>query len=231
MGLGTSPQINIEGVCPLFICMPLSQRSHTASCGRWVMGIKISVDSFAFLCYSLDGGGNMSVLRSRHWFGVTYLSREQVMSVMDKHSCQLRAWAAILHDSDEGKEPHIHILISLFNNTTESGITSWFRGFTDSNGLIINTFFQACFDRFSCFGYLTHKDNLDKFQYSSDLIFGYALDFYQDDTILSDDALTLALDDMLSGLPLSMIYRRYGRDFIVHYGHIKALYEDIKKEL
>lgn len=182
----------------------------------------------------------MASKRFRNFSLVTYCSPEQVQAVMHAHDKQLKAYAYILHDKDtieigELKTSHCHVIVSLVNNTTCEAVRNWFRGFVDNRGLPVNTLAQSCHDIFAAFDYLTHNTEQaksdGKYLYSDSDIVGFNLDFFKDDTKQEIDNLTLAITDMLNGVPLADVLQRYGRDFIVHYGHIKMLYNDIQKQI
>lgn len=174
--------------------------------------------------------------RSRNFSIVTYLTKEQMQSVLNAHSNQIRAFAFIEHncDIDENglpKERHIHCIIKTFHQSTTSGICSWFRGFTDSKNMPVNTLAQIVFDISGCFEYLTHNTEVaiaeGKYLYSDDEVITNNAELFKN-TAFEEDNLSLALDDMLNGIPLVDIAKKYGRDFIIHYGHIRTLFNDIQ---
>ena len=174
----------------------------------------------------------------RNWRLTSYLNEFQIRQVLDEHSNQIKAFAYILHDKDlteqgVSKTPHFHILICLFNATSLSGILKWFDGFSDENGNDINTLAKVMNNRSGAFAYLTHNTcaSQEKFQYPECDIVAYNSDFFAtDDEEDKVDTLSCALTDMLDGIPLNAIRVKYGRDFILHYCHIKALYNDIQKQ-
>lgn len=174
----------------------------------------------------------------RNWRLTSYLSESQIRDVLNVHSFQIKAFAYILHDkdlSDKGVPitPHYHILLCLNNATSLSGILKWFDGFEDENGNDINTLAKVMNNRSGAFSYLTHNTcaSQEKYQYPESDIVSYNADFfttdYEEDKV---DTLSCALTDMLNGIPLNEIRVQYGRDFILHYCHIKALYNDIQKQ-
>lgn len=160
------------------------------------------------------------------------------MYVLDEHSTQIKAYAFILHDKDiteEGKPktPHYHILLCLHNGNSLEAVLRWFDGFVDDNGNDINTLGKVMNNRKGAYAYLTHNTcaSQDKYQYSESDIVSYNPDFFANDDDEHVDTLASALQDMLDGIPLNDIRKTYGRDFILHYCHIKALYNDIQKQL
>lgn len=177
--------------------------------------------------------------RYRNFSLMTYLYPQQIESVLYKHDRQVKAYAYITHDKDtnefgELKEKHTHLLISLINNTTCDAIRNWFNGFEDKNGQKINTLAQPMHDICGSYAYLTHDtENAreeGKHVYNKDNIKGINLSYFEDSSKQDIDNLTLAIDDLLNGIPLDEVRKKYGRDFIMHYGHIKMLFNDIQKQ-
>lgn len=178
--------------------------------------------------------------RYRNFALLTYLEPTQIESVLYKHDRQLKAYAYIIHDKDidqfgELKEKHIHLLLALVNNTTCDAVRNWFNGFEDSKGQRINTLAQPMHDICGSYEYLTHNTEKaigeGKYVYPTEDIKGNNLQYFQDTTKQDVDNLTLAIDDLLNGVPLDEVRKRYGRDFIMHYGHIKMLFNDIQKQI
>lgn len=171
--------------------------------------------------------------RSRNFSLVTYLRPEQIESVLLRHDRQVKAYAYITHDKCN-KEVHTHLLICLINNTTCNAIQNWFSGFEDEKCLQINTLVQPMHDLYSSYKYLTHETEqaIDdgKYLYSADDIKGNNISYFTDTSKQDVDNLTLAINDLLAGIPLVEVMQKYGRDFIVHYGHIKTLFNDIQKQ-
>ena len=174
----------------------------------------------------------------RNWRLTSYLNESQIRYVLDQHSNQIKAFAYILHDKDltekgELKTSHYHLLLCLNNATSLSGILKWFDGFSDENGNDITTLAKVMNNRPGAFSYLTHSTcaSQEKYQYPDSDIVSYNADFFSsDDEDDKVDTLSFALTDMLNGIPLNEIRVKYGRDFILHYCHIKALYNDIQKQ-
>lgn len=171
--------------------------------------------------------------RYRNFSLVTYLDPQQIDSVLLKHDRQVKAYAYIIHDKCN-KEIHTHLLICLINNTTCNAIQNWFAGFEDNKGLQINTLVQPMHDLYSSYKYLTHETEQaiheGKYLYNSDDIKSNNLSYFTDISKQDIDNLTLAIDDLLAGVPLDEVRKKYGRDFIMHYGHIKMLFNDIQKQ-
>ena len=174
----------------------------------------------------------MSEKRSRNFCLITYLTEPALVSCLNNHIQSIRAFEYIYHDKDlkeDGtpKEPHFHLNLILYSARKLSDVRRWFAGGNDLNGLPANTLGQICMDIGSSHDYLTHKEYPDKFQYNSDDIVSSDLALFERKSEFSDDVSWMALNDMLEGVPLQDIAKRYGRDFIYHYGHIKQVYVDI----
>lgn len=171
--------------------------------------------------------------RSRNFSIVTYLKPQQIESVLLRHDRQVKSYAYITHDKCN-KEVHTHLLICLINNTTCNAIQNWFAGFEDEKGQQINTLVQPMHDLYSSYKYLTHETEHaraeGKYVYNSDDIKGNNISYFTDTSKQDVDNLTLAINDLLNGIPLVQVMQTYGRDFIVHYGHIKTLFNDIQKQ-
>lgn len=169
--------------------------------------------------------------RSYKFCLITYLTEADLVSCLNNHIQSIRGFEYIYHDKDlqdDGtpKEPHFHVNLILYSARKLADVRCWFFGF-DSQGLPANTLGQICMDIGASHGYLTHKENPDKFQYNPEDIVSTDLSLFERKVDLSDDVSWLALNDMLDGVPLRDIAKRYGRDFIYHYGHIKQVYVDI----
>ena len=170
--------------------------------------------------------------RSRKFCLVTYLTEPDLVSCLNNHQSSIRGFEYIYHDKDlnedgSSKELHAHLNLILYDAKTLSVVRRWFAGGKDINGLPANTLGQICMDIGGAHDYLTHKENLDKFQYSPDDIVSSDTSLFESSVDQSEDVAFLALNDMLERVPLQDIAKRYGRDFIYHYGHIKQVYVDI----
>lgn len=171
--------------------------------------------------------------RFRNFSLVTYLDKDTVFNILSEHNHQIKACSYIVHDkdlTDDGqlKVVHTHILLALYNNTTENAIKNWFNGGNvDSNGNIINTLVENCNCIQAQFDYQIHKRNLEKYQYDISERKGWNFEYFQDTKSQDDDTLQQALLDCASGVSLHILVQRYGRDFIIHYRTIKCLVADI----
>ena len=175
--------------------------------------------------------------RARHFCLSSYLTSNQIAICLDKKQSQCKAYAYICHDRDvdietgELKQAHHHILISTVNGKTVEQVRNWFKGFTDDKGQPVNTLGQIMYDVSGSWEYLTHNTDIaraeGKYFYPDTDIKGYNLDLFKNNTLDDCDNMSLALEDMLNGVPLREIAKRYGRDFIIHYASVRALYNDI----
>lgn len=166
--------------------------------------------------------------KDRKFYIMSYLSKEQIEQVISEKQNQIKAIAYAFHDKDDN-EPHFHILLYCYSKHTISGIAKWFNrsAFVDDKGMNINTFVEFSLSVKGSFNYLTHEDDEDKFHYDQSIICGYNIDFFRDNTEVDFDPLSESINDLLCGVSLYECVQRYGRDFIIHYGHIKALLNDI----
>lgn len=169
---------------------------------------------------------------------ISYLSEEQINEVIENHTNHLKAFAYIYHDLDlteDGcfKQAHFHILLATYNAYSLETVRRWFLGFKDTENKEINTFCERVLDKTHAYMYLTHSTekaiNDGKHQYSVDDIHSCNSQYFLDNSS-SDDNILLALNEMLDGVPLVEISKKYGRDFILHYGHIKTLFNDIQNQ-
>lgn len=180
-----------------------------------------------------------STSRVRCFSLISYLSQNQIDDVIHNHSSHIKAFAYILHDNDitddgEFKQLHYHILIATYNAYPLDTVRRWFLGFTDIDNKEINTFCERVLDKVQAYKYLTHSTDKaiadGKYQYSIDDITSSNAIYFNDITS-SDDNILLAFNDMLDGIPLKEISQKYGRDFILHYGHIRMLFNDIQNQI
>lgn len=169
------------------------------------------------------------VEKFRSFYIMSYLSEKQIEKVLREKDKQIRAVAYAFHDKDEN-ENHYHILLYCYSPHTLSSIEKWFNRseFVDEKGMHINTLLQNCLSIKGSFNYLTHEDEQDKFHYDESIIKGHDIEFFKNAVYVDYDCLSEAINDLLSGVSLYDCVQRYGRDFIIHYGHIKTLLNDIQ---
>ena len=141
-------------------------------------------------------------------------------------------YAYILHDrdvTDDGsqKEPHYHFLFVLSRSRRLSDIQSCIKKTVEGNVLL-----QPCHSVSASYGYLTHENDDNKAHYDESSIVSSAdSSYWKSDTSSKDrikptDTLLSAYLDLINYMPLAECAKKYGRDFIIHYNHIKSLLLD-----
>lgn len=141
-------------------------------------------------------------------------------------------YAYILHDrdvKDDGtlKESHIHFLFVLRRSRRLSDIQSCMK-----KTLIGNVMLQSCHSVSGAYSYLTHENEDNKVTYDESAIVSSSDKSYwlSDNTVnvcdKSCDTIMSAYLDLLNSMPLTDCAKKYGRDFIIHYNHIKSLLLD-----
>lgn len=188
-----------------------------------------------------------SSVRSRNFRLITYADRLGIDLVVAMHLNQIKAYSAIYHDKDtwmaddekrdinhkEGtfKEPHYHIVLCLYNATTVSAVKRWFYGLKDDNGETVNTLGQVSKDINADFDYLTHTDSksisLGKVVYDEDLIFGHNLSYFKGSAQCMFDTSQHIIEDMQKGTSYEIMWRRYGRDFILNFNKYKDFCDNL----
>lgn len=167
----------------------------------------------------------------------SYLMKSEVVEVLRKHERQIRAYAFIEHDRDLNKDGtpkprHIHLLLRTVNSRTVDDVRNWFKGFTDDNGMPVNTLGQEMHDIRSSFEYLTHDTEAaiseGKFRYDAADIVSNDVEYFKGTSERDEDNITLAVMDLCNGILLRDVALKYGRDFIIHYASIKLLFNDIQ---
>lgn len=163
--------------------------------------------------------------------GICYDSDGLANFVKDNNNV-VDEYAYILHDRDvkeDGtpKEPHYHFLFVLRRSRRLSDIQSCMKKTLQGNVLL-----QPCRSVSDSYGYLTHENDDDKAQYDESSIVSSADKSFwlpADSSSESDtscDVIMSAYLDLLKSMPLSYCAKKYGRDFIIHYNHIKSLLLD-----
>lgn len=159
---------------------------------------------------------------------VTYLERETVSEILERHADNIDGALYIKHDRDTN-EPHIHVFIILKTSRIVSEVVNWFKKDTD-----VNTFGERHnYGKSSTIKYATHTDEdskkLGKALYELDEITYFNCDFSYW-TKEKKDVTFQMLEDLLSGVSLRLIACNYGRDFIYHYSAVKELADAIRDE-
>lgn len=142
-----------------------------------------------------------------------------------------RHYAFATHDCDvlengDKKPVHTHLLVVMKNACTLSAVR---RKFTIDGE---NCLAQPLGDKVACFRYLTHTDNPEKYQYSSDVVVSSG-DYWLDEEQQCDEkneALLSMLDELRGKHNLRDMVRKYGRDFVLHYQSYKMFAEALDYE-
>ena len=141
-------------------------------------------------------------------------------------------YAYILHDRDikeDGtpKEFHYHFLLVLQRSRRLADIQSYMKYSLQGNVML-----QPCHSVSASYGYLTHENDDSKVHYDeSSIVTSTDSSYWKADTLSNDcvkscDTILSAYLDLLNSMPLSECAKKYGRDFIIHYNHIKSLLLD-----
>lgn len=141
--------------------------------------------------------------------------------------------AYMLHDQDDTK-PHYHVVLMLQRSRRISDVVSALRKSIFTGNIL----YEPVRDGAAIYDYLTHgtESAKSKHQYSpDDVVASLPRDTWQQTyagitpTGKADkpDTVLAATMDLVNGDSLSDVMQRYGRDFIVHYGHIKSLLTDM----
>ena len=163
--------------------------------------------------------------------GICYDGEGLANFVKDNNSV-VSEYAYILHDrdfKDDGspKEPHFHFLFVLYRSRRLSDIQSCMKKTLQGNVML-----QSCHSVSGSYGYLTHENEDSKVHYDESSIVSSAdssywkADITSNVFIKSSDTIMSAYLDLLNSMPLSDCAKKYGRDFIIHYNHIKSLLLD-----
>lgn len=145
---------------------------------------------------------------------VTYASEDQIKRFLHVYRNHIKHYAYALHDKDDN-ETHTHIILLWHNNCSCSAVKRRFSKFTDQNTMV-----EPLRDKSACFEYLTHKNDEDKIQYDVSIIkmdnAGYWQScVYEEET--DENKAVAIINDLLNGVPLNYMLKRYGRDFVLNF--------------
>ena len=163
--------------------------------------------------------------------GICY-DEDGLSNFVKNHNSVVSEYAYILHDrdvKDDGtpKEPHYHFLLVLQRSRRLADIQSYMKYSLQGNVLL-----QPCHSVTASYGYLTHENEDSKVSYNETSIVSSAdSSFWKADTSFNDshkscDTIMSAYLDLLKSMSLTDCAKKYGRDFIIHYNHIKSLLLD-----
>lgn len=168
---------------------------------------------------------------SKYISGICYDPEGLANFVKDNISV-VEEYAYILHDRDvkeDGtpKDPHFHFLFVLRRSRRLADIQSCMKKTLQGTVML-----QPCHSVSGSYGYLTHENDDNKVLYDESCIVSSAAKSYWISDIPSNerdkscDTIMCAYLDLLNSMPLTDCAKKYGRDFIIHYNHIKSLLLD-----
>lgn len=167
--------------------------------------------------------------KGRYHLIMTYASEKQIQDVVLAHQSSIRAWSYIYHDKDEAK-PHYHVIIRTYSTWYNTAIEKWFKGLKDKSGEYINTFCEKANDLVALEQYLTHDDfesqQKGKHRYPKSAIRDYGLWDIVPCKDSFDDSYDV-INDIISGMTVRDLVRRYGRDYVYH----RFAYEEIADKI
>lgn len=163
--------------------------------------------------------------------GICY-DEEGLSNFVKDNNSVVSEYAYILHDrdvKDDGtlKESHLHFLLVLNRSRRLADIQSFMKKTLQGNVML-----QPCRSVSDSYGYLTHDNDDSKVHYDESSIVSSAdSSYWKADTSLNDsdkscDTIMSAYFELLNSIPLTECAKKYGRDFIIHYNHIKSLLLD-----
>ena len=155
----------------------------------------------------------MKEKRYYHFNIVTY-SIESVNALINWD--KVYQYAYICHDKDlnsDGtiKEVHYHLYLRFCNARTCSSFHSIFSYIKSVYGC--NCLIEPCANVLSSLQYLTHKNNLDKYQYNEDSVVTNIPNIY----CMAYNTDLTPVDCIELGYSPRKIMQLFGRDFIIHY--------------
>lgn len=171
----------------------------------------------------------------------TYAIEEQLKTVLHSKSSQIEHARYIYHYKED-KEPHTHLVIVTLKPRKLSDVRGWFKELTDSKGEPANTLSEELASTSAMEEYFTHSDeksiaDAGKHQYLTEdikVLLGNTEDYLNIETRLQEiqriaaesaerdqikraaasDDVEQQLNDIIAGLPLREMARKYGRDYI-----------------
>ena len=145
-------------------------------------------------------------LRSRQWSLVTYASVAEFAPLLN----QCEHYAYIYHDKD-GVEPHYHILCVFKNPRALKGIQDTIKSDQNTLGEPVKSSLEEMYK------YLTHERETDKVLHPKESVVCDSVSFWETLTAEEGSITDSLIDDILQGLPLRLLARRYGRDYMRNY--------------
>ena len=147
---------------------------------------------------------NILTQRNYRWALVSYASPNEFQRV-----CLKALHYAYIYHNLEDCTPHYHVLLVFRSQRTLSAIRKDIASEQNTNG-------QKLRDLCASFRYLTHEESTDKQLYPQSSVVCDDLTFWT--TLKEDDGedyeVDHLIDDIISGLSLRALARKYGRDFM-----------------
>lgn len=170
--------------------------------------------------------------RFRNFACITYMSEDELKKFLRDYRRDINHYAYAKHDKDDN-EPHFHVILIWYNNMTCSALRKRFSKYSNQNSLT-----QPLLSKTGSFEYLTHTDeeskDLGKTAYEKSIIktdnddyWNYAI--YEEDC--EEDKSFLIIADFIAGVPLSIMHKRYGREFVINYAKYKEFANSVKAEM
>lgn len=136
---------------------------------------------------------------------VSYASLDELLPLIH----QSRHWCYILHDKDDGKDPHFHLLMTF---QTARSVQNVYKAVMSEQ----NTFAEPLKDFAGSLTYLTHGNDPDKHQYDESEVVYDDEDYWNHYCVPNKEPTREEfVDDLISDnyTPIAMAYK-YGRDYI-----------------
>lgn len=187
----------------------------------------------------------MANSRHRHFGIIFYGTQPELFRLLRTYHERIAHYAFICHDKDtyleerkneqgevvnkigDLEKPHYHLIVDLYNAASANAIKRLFTTETDKPKV------EVLNDLVASYRYLTHKDNPEKYQYSSDCIISEDINYYESLCIKgqkrdSDNIAMHIIEDLLKGLNPRLLVDRYGRDFAIHMKQYQDCADSIK---
>lgn len=160
-----------------------------------------------------------------------YWTEDVLLSLVELFPC--RAYAYCLHDKDtkineDGESvpitSHYHILLEFERPQRLASIYNGFLGEKFNVNVQVPSSMKKSFD------YLTHKNHVDKFQYSDDNVHTWG-DFTSFASTSENKAFEF-MCDCLDRMNFYQLVEKYGTFALVHYRHVKeGLHDDLSHDI
>lgn len=171
------------------------------------------------------------------WHSVVTYVEEKTLYEALRGDCDIDQFAMIYHDKDvledgSPKKPHCHVVMRFEQPQSCEAVRKRFQ-FFDVEARPISFLDQVVRNKVKALRYLCHLDDLDKTQYSPDLVRAYRLNYerYSEmEHCEGSHSLVNAVHEMADGVSVLELVDRYGLDFIKNYRNIEAIVNRIHGE-